>query len=119
MSEIRTHTGGCHCGKVRYEATVALDTLMSCNCSMCGKTGALMAFASAPPFKLLSGEGALSDYQFGKARIHHLFCRTCGVRSFATGPMPDGSIAYSINVRCLDGVDPDAFPVKKVDGKSF
>jgi hypothetical protein len=41
------------------------------------------------------------------------------VRSFAHGTGPGGAPMYAINVRALEGVDVDAFPVKKVDGKSF
>ena len=28
------------------------------------------------------GQEALSDYQFGRKNIHHLFCKHCGVKSF-------------------------------------
>jgi len=118
MSESKAYSGGCQCGAVRYQVTLALDTVTACNCSICGKSGTLLAFAGEPEFTLLQGEDALTDYQFGKKRIHHLFCRTCGVRSFARGTKPDGTASYAINVRCLDEVDPDALAVRKHDGKS-
>jgi len=36
MSE-QTYTGGCQCGKVRYQVEVDLEKpVISCNCSMCG-----------------------------------------------------------------------------------
>ena len=35
MGEARTHTGGCHCKKVRYEVTSDLSQVISCNCSNC------------------------------------------------------------------------------------
>ncbi len=86
MSEPTTHTGGCHCGKVRYEAKVDLGApVIACNCSMCGRTGTLLSFVPATQFKLLSGEDSLTDYQFNKKAIHHLFCKVCGVKSFARG----------------------------------
>jgi hypothetical protein len=118
MSETK-HTGSCHCGKVRYEVTGDFKAAMSCNCSICSRTGALLSFVPESEFKLLSGEDALSDYQFNKHRIHHLFCKTCGIRSFARGQKPDGSKMVAINVRCLENFDSDALTVRKVDGKSF
>jgi hypothetical protein len=51
--------------------------------------------------------------------IHHVFCATCGVQSFARGTLPNGTEIVSINVRCLDGVDVDALKVKKFDGASL
>ncbi len=118
MSEERTYTGGCHCGAVRYRVTMALDAAITCNCSICSKTGTMLAFAPAARFELLSGGDALTDYQFGKKRIHHLFCSRCGLRSFARGAMPDGTPMVAVNVRCLDGVDLDAVPVRRHDGRS-
>jgi hypothetical protein len=119
MSESKKYEGGCHCGKVRYEVNVALERVVACNCSICGKTGALLAFVPAAEFKLVSGEGALTDYQFGKKRVHHKFCSACGIRSFGHGAGPDGSEMFAINVRCLDGVDADALPADRFDGKSL
>jgi hypothetical protein len=54
----------------------------------------------------------------GEHHLHHLFCKVCGVHSFATGTGPDGAEMRSINVRCLDGVDLAALEVAHFDGKS-
>jgi hypothetical protein len=118
MTEARKYTGGCHCGAVRYEVTFALESAMTCNCSICSKTGTRLTFVPADRFRLLSGEDALTDYQFGKKRIHHLFCKTCGIRSFGRGKGPDGTDMVAVNVRCLDGVDLAAIPTRQFDGRS-
>jgi hypothetical protein len=119
MAEPRTYTGGCHCGKVRFEVTTDLGRVMACNCSICAKAGWLLAFAPAEQFTLRSGEDVLTDYQFGKKRIHHLFCRQCGIRSFSRGLTPDGRETSAVNVRCLDGVDVEALTIVPFDGKSL
>lgn len=119
MTEMKKYAGGCHCGKVRFEATVDLDKVMACNCSICSKKGHMLAFTGADQFTLLSGEDALSDYQFNKKNIHHLFCSTCGVGSFGRGVMPDGKQMVAVNVRCLDDVDTSRLTVAQIDGKSF
>ena len=119
MSDEKAYTGGCHCGAVRFNVRMALEGAVTCNCSICSKTGTMLAFVPASQFELVSGSDALSDYQFGKKRIHHLFCKRCGVRSFARGAMPNGDPIAAVNVRCLDGVDLDAVPLKKYDGRSI
>ena len=116
------HQGGCHCGAVRYEVDLDLSQpLNECNCSICGKTGTRLAFVPGSQFTLRSGEDNLTDYTFHKKHIHHTFCRTCGVRSFAHGATPDGGTMYAVNVRCLDDVDLEATArvVKMFDGKSL
>jgi hypothetical protein len=115
----QTYKGGCHCGKVRYEVSMDLDKVMSCNCSMCGKKGALLSFVPVEQFTLLTGEDALTNYQFNKKVIDHLFCSTCGVTSFARGSRPDGTKMVAINTRCLDDVDLGTLDVQQFDGKSL
>jgi hypothetical protein len=115
----QTHSGGCQCGKVRYEASFELGEVMSCNCSRCARLGSLLAFLPADDFKLMSGEGAMTEYEFNKHVIHHLFCATCGIQSFARGQRPDGGAMVSVNVRTLDGVDLAALKIKKFDGRSL
>lgn len=119
MAEQKTHTGGCHCGRVRYEAETALEPVIACNCSICTKSGYWLTFVPESAFRLLSGADNLADYQFAKKHIHHLFCKTCGVRSFARGTSPDGTTMIAINVRCLDDVDLSAITPVPYDGKSL
>ena len=119
MADTETRRGGCHCGAVRY--TVELDpraTAMACNCSMCGRAGTLLSFVPASRFQLESGEDATTDYLFHQRHIHHLFCRTCGIKSFARGTGPDGQQMIAVNVRCLDGFEPGQFRVTEFDGRS-
>lgn len=119
MSERQKHAGGCHCGAVRYEVEIDLAApVTACNCSMCGKVGSLLSFVPAKQFTLRSGEDALTDYQFNKHAIHHVFCRVCGIKSFARATGPDGTPMVAINTRCLDDVDLPSLNVKQFDGKS-
>jgi hypothetical protein len=118
MSEAKTYQGGCHCGNVRYEATTDLGMVVSCNCSICSKKGTLLTFIEPSAMKVLSGEGEQSVYHFNKHVIDHLFCKTCGVTSYATGKRPDGKPMVALNVRCLEGVDLATLQTTQHDGKS-
>ena len=118
MAETTKYKGSCHCGNVRFEVEADLSGVIACNCSICSRAGYLLAFVSDAQFQLLAGEDAQTDYQFNTKNIHHLFCKTCGVRSFGHGTGPDGKHMYAINVRALEGVDVDSLKVQKYDGKN-
>jgi hypothetical protein len=119
MSGPQKYQGSCHCGTVRYEVLLDLDEpVLSCNCSMCARSGTLLAFVPAENFTLLGGQEALGDYQFNRKVIHHLFCTTCGIKPFARGARSDGTATVAVNVRCLEDVDLEALTVRKVDGRS-
>jgi len=119
MTSENVHQGGCHCGAVRFRVELDLSQpVMACNCSICGRSGTLLAFVPPSAFTLEQGEAQLSDYRFNKQVIQHLFCKTCGVRSFARGESPGGPMV-AINTRCLDGVDVATLTVEQVDGRSF
>jgi hypothetical protein len=119
MAETKARTGGCHCGRVRYEVTSEIASVVACNCSICMKRGALWSFAGADQFVLRSGGDDLADYQFGKKVIQHLFCRHCGIASFSRGKAPDGRDMVAVNVRCLDDMDVASLAVIPYDGKSL
>ena len=119
MAENTIFKGGCHCGKVRWEAALDLEHVIGCNCSICSKQGLWISFTLADNFKLISGEDDLKDYQFGKETIHHLHCTTCGVESFARGKLPDGTGMIGVNVRCLDDVGIEELRPVPHDGKSI
>src|SRR2546426_12479269 len=99
MAEDKIYTGSCHCGKIKFEVQADISGLLSCNCSICSRTGWLLTFVSPDQFKLLSGADVLSDYQFGKKRTHHPFCPDCGIHAFGHGRGPDNKEMYAVNVR--------------------
>lgn len=116
MADVKSYSGSCHCGAVRFKADLDLSQVITCNCSMCRRTGAILTFTPAARFELETPESALADYQFNKKVIHHLFCKTCGIRPFARGEAPDGSKMVAIDVRCLDGIDVGALQPMPYDG---
>jgi len=118
MAETKHYTGSCHCGNVKYEVDLALDKVIACNCSMCGRAGTLLAFTPPSTFTLLQGEASLKDYQFNTHKIHHLFCTTCGVKPFARGTSPKGEM-IAINVRCLEGLDLSTLEIQNVNGRDL
>jgi hypothetical protein len=120
---VTTHTGGCHCGKVRYEADFdAAEGTTKCNCSICTKAR-LWSFRVKPEaFRLIAGETDLTDYRFSpNSPCHHLFCKHCGVRPFEWSDIPQsGGKHYSVMAMCVDNLDLDALiaaPVRYCDGR--
>lgn len=112
------HRGGCHCGAVAFEveAPAALE-VYDCNCSICRMTGFLHLIVPRARFRLLRGEDALSDYRFNTGVARHLFCATCGVKSFyVPRSNPDG---YSVNARCLDAATVAGLTVLPFDGADW
>lgn len=112
------HQGGCHCGRVRYEvlAPRVLEVL-DCNCSICLKTGLWHLIVPKTHFRLLQGEDALTEYQFGTGTARHLFCATCGIKSFyIPRSHPDG---VDINARCLDQSQVQALRIRPYDGQNW
>jgi hypothetical protein len=116
---MQKHKGSCHCGNVQYEIQAEIKNAIECNCSMCAKKGTVLAMVPEAQFKLISGENALSTYQFHKKVIDHTFCKNCGVTPFLTGKAPNGDIMKAINVRCLEGFDLKSLNITMVDGRSF
>jgi hypothetical protein len=113
-----THTGGCHCGRVRFEVIApSVLNVTDCNCSICSKSGYLHLIVAKSRFKLLSGADVLTTYQFNTRTAKHLFCSVCGVKAFyVPRSHPDG---YSVNARCLDEGTVEQMNVAATDGKNW
>ena len=118
QNKLFKHSGGCHCGRVRFEIMApARFEVGECNCSMCGKTGFRHLPVKKERFRLLAGEDALTTYAFNTMKAKHLFCKYCGIKSFyVPRSHPDG---FSVNVRCLDEGTFAVSGVREIDGRNW
>ena len=113
------YKGSCHCGGIAFEAEGDLKQVMACNCSICSRKGSLLWFIPREKFRLLTPEDNTRTYTFNKQRIRHKFCAKCGIHPYAEATDPKGTPTAAINVRCLEGVDFAALPVKNFDGRAL
>uniref|UniRef100_A0A8C0AMY1 CENP-V/GFA domain-containing protein n=1 Tax=Buteo japonicus TaxID=224669 RepID=A0A8C0AMY1_9AVES len=112
------HTGGCHCGAIRFEVWASADLhVFNCNCSICTKKQNRHFIVPASRFKLLKGADNLTTYTFNTHRAQHTFCKTCGVQSFYTPRSnPDG---YGIAPHCLDDGTVQTIVTEDINGKEW
>ncbi len=110
--------GGCHCGAVRFNVSVPQQVnITDCNCSLCAMTGYLHLIVTADAFELERGADQLAEYRFNTGTARHLFCRTCGIKSFyVPRSHPQG---YSVNWRALDSHDGVSATVTPFDGANW
>lgn len=81
--------GGCHCGAIKFEATVDPDKAMICHCTDCQSLSATAFRVNVPAmeadFQLL--QGAPKEYiKFGDSGAPRAqgFCGDCGAQIYAT-----------------------------------
>jgi hypothetical protein len=109
--------GGCHCGAVRFVAQIpdAPVPALDCNCSVCSMTGFIHIIVPHEDFELVSGRDALTSYRFGTGTAEHLFCKTCGVKSFyQPRSHPE---AWSVNANAFD--DRPELSIEFFDGREW
>lgn len=121
---LRTYSGSCHCGTVRFEAELDISAGTGrCNCSICTKMRLWLVRVRPEAFRLIAGEPELTDYRGSNKVAHHLFCRHCGIHPFEWVDVPNlmGGNYFNINIACLDGLDVDelmAAPLTYYDGRN-
>lgn len=92
--------GSCHCGAVRIEVPGAPEWVGSCNCSICRKSGWLVAYY--PDDGGVRVEGETTPYVWGDRMIslHHCPVCGCGTDWRSTG---ESYGRVGVNARLLDG----------------
>jgi hypothetical protein len=117
----KTYEGSCHCRAIQFTCDLDLaEGTSKCNCSICTKTRFWKAIVKPDAFRLAKGQDDLADYQFGSERIHHHFCRICGVKTFGHAHIEGLGEFYAISIACLDDAAPKELataPVKYEDGR--
>lgn len=99
----------CHCGTVRFhvQLTNRLHTARRCTCSYCRMRGAVAVSANLDGIEIVSGQDALTLYQFGTKAAKHYFCSRCGI--YTHHQRRSNPNQYGINVSCLEGLSPFDF----------
>ena len=124
---LKTYSGGCHCGKIRFEADLEIAAgTVKCNCSSCTKARSWLIFVTADRFRLLAGRESQRNYQWtppGRPAptVEYHFCDHCGIRTPASGNIEAlGGAVYAIQVPLLDCVDQEELATastRYVDGR--
>ena len=103
-------TGGCGCGRVRFEVDAPLVSAAYCHCTRCqrrsGTAASPQARVQPGSVRVLAGEDELRTWTpeggFGKT-----FCGACGSSLF--GRRPDDGAIISVRLGVFDG-DPGIRP---------
>ena len=112
-----SHSGGCHCGAVRFSVRVRKREGLRCNCSRCSMNGFLHLIVPPEDFELLQGEDQLIVYRFNTGVAVHRFCRVCGIQPFYTPRSHPDQV--DVNIRCLDGDVAGRFTLRDFDGRNW
>jgi hypothetical protein len=119
------YSGSCHCGAVRFEVEAEIDHVRSCDCSICTRRAALSFRVPRENLRLLTPWENLTIYQWGTFTAKDYFCPKCGILPFRQPSAPSeeelrqGVVPFdgwAINVRCLEGIDLAALPVRRIHG---
>jgi hypothetical protein len=118
LNNVKLHSGGCHCGAVRYEVSIDATQGGRCNCSICTKVAQLGGMVKPDAFRLVSSKECISAYVWGGKISTRHFCKLCGVHCFGSGHLAElGGDFVSVNLNTLDDVDPSEVNVINWDGR--
>ena len=101
-------SGGCHCGKLTYEARINTDNVIICHCTDCqslsGSAYRCVAFSEKDAFTFLTGKPKIyvKTGDSGNKR-EQTFCSNCGSPIYSTsvgnGPKQYGIRLGTVNQR--------------------
>ena len=75
------HSGGCHCGHLRYQFSGPLHDIAHCHCSICRRVsgGIITTWITVPAADFTWLGGAPSRYDSSASCVRY-FCPTCGAQ---------------------------------------
>ncbi|HLW71944.1 MAG TPA: GFA family protein [Candidatus Binataceae bacterium] len=109
------YNGKCHCGQVAFEVEGNLESAIECNCTICSQSGYLHWMIEPSQLHMKTPLDKAKLYLWGTGQARHYFCPKCGV-AVLRNPRTDPDKKYSVNVRCLEGVDIAKLKLSQFDG---
>lgn len=123
---LKTYSGSCHCGAVRFEADIDLSAGTNrCNCSLCKKARAWFVPVKPEHYREIKGTEHLTEYQWTpegrkESFLHYRFCKKCGIRTAGYAGLGSKDAFYFVSIGSLDDVDPDdlaSTSIRYADGR--
>lgn len=110
-----TLDGSCHCGAVKFTATLpeGFASARRCSCSICRMRGAVAVTSTPAEFRITQGEDKLATYRFNTGVAEHHFCSVCGI--YTHHKRRSNPNQLGVNAACLEGVSPFDFREVKVN----
>jgi hypothetical protein len=104
---IHSHTGGCHCGALRWnldtEVSLADLTPRACDCDFCSRHHAAWISDSNGKLTLrIVRAGVLQRYRQGSEQAEFMICRDCGVLVAVTARDAQGALFGAVNRNAFD-----------------
>ena len=118
---LKTFTGSCHCGAVRYEADLDLSRGTGrCNCTFCRKSRAWAVYVRPEAFRLTTASQEGVGYHMEPRAPVKYHCGRCGVLTHARGDADYmGGPFVCVFVATLDDASPEELlsgPIRYSDG---
>ncbi|WP_375740859.1 GFA family protein [Pseudomonas boanensis] len=108
MAEL--HSGGCHCGQLRYAVDAPLSDVAHCHCSICRRTtgGIVTTWVTVPLASFRWTAGMPAEYASSASCVRY-FCAHCGCHlALFTQLSPD---TMDLTIATLD--QPEAAPANR------
>ena len=106
-------TGGCACGRVRYEVTEPFVSSNYCHCTRCqrrtGTGSSANGATAAGSFRIVEGEELVRCWDPGGGGFEKCFCSNCGSALFSRNAQTKADL--SVRLGTVDG-DPGIRPEK-------
>ena len=106
--------GSCHCGTVRWRCEAIPESAEACNCTICRRYGALLAYDFEG--EGISVSGATQSYIPRRTEFH--FCFACGCVAYwrEREPGPKGRRRIAVNLRLAEPEAVAQIPIDRVVG---
>ena len=114
------YKGRCHCGRVRFSfRSPQIKTGCRCDCSLCQRRGAVLSsrYIPAADFTPHQNPDDLGLYLWNEKVLRNYFCKSCGIFTYI-GDGENARDGYRVNLGCVEGLDPFALEISRIDGKS-
>jgi len=108
--------GSCHCGAVCLTLPTAPDKAISCNCSLCRRTGGIWAYYSFGTVSVQGHPENTESYIWGDRTLRNVRCKICGIVTHWEPLEPEPGARHGVNLRNFEPALLESVVIRRFDG---